>query len=80
VPDRVDDARIERAAVLVAQSHALHHAGAEIVDDHVRAGDQRAHGLHVLGALEIERDAALVAVEAAEHRVVVTGDRLEGAA
>ena len=55
----------------------IHHAGAEIIDDDVGTGDQRAHGGHVLRILEVERGAALVAIQAAEHRVVVTGDRLE---
>ena len=78
--DRVDDARVERLAIVVAQAHALHDAGAEVVDDDVGAGDQRLHLGHVRRIAQIQRHAALVPVQAAEDRVVGAGHGFEGGA
>ena len=78
--DGVDDAWVERAAGVVAEAHAVHHAGAEVVDDDIGAGDQRLHRRHALGVAQVEGDAALVAVEAAEDRVVDPLRRREGRA
>ena len=45
--DRVDQARVDLAQVLIAEAHAIHHASAEIVNHHVGVADQ----LHQGGAL-----------------------------
>ena len=66
--DGVDDARVDPAQLLVAESHALHDAGAEIVDDDVRGLDQLNTSARVLVLAQVERHGALVAVERAEDR------------
>ena len=55
---------------LVAQAHALHHAGAKVVGDDVGVAQQLDQDLATLGGFQIECQAALVAVEAPKHRVV----------
>ena len=47
---------------LVAEAEAIHHAGAEILDDDVGGGDQALERGAALRALEIERDRALAGV------------------
>ena len=68
--DRVDDARVDAAKVLVAESHALHDAGAEVVHHHVRRLHQAQRRRPVVLRLQVQGDAALVAVEAREDGVV----------
>ena len=74
-----DDARIDLGELVVAKAHALHHAGAEIVDDDVGVAHEIVDDRLAVGLAQIERDRALVAVEAAEHRIVepvgIVGDR-----
>ena len=41
--DRVDEARVDLLQLLVAEAHALHDAGAEIVDDDVGGLEQAQH-------------------------------------
>jgi hypothetical protein len=77
---RIDDARIDFLAVLVAQAQALHDAGTEVVGDHVGVGDQRLHQVHLCRVAQVDFHAALVAVQAAEDRVVLAGNRVEGRA
>ena len=68
--DRIDDARIEAAQIIVAEAHALHHAGAEIAHDHVCGLHQTQCRLSVRFRFQVQGDAALVAVQAGEDRVV----------
>ena len=71
--DGEDDARVERRQCLVAEPHPLHDTSAEIVDDDVGAFDQPADDSTSRFRAEVQRDATLVAVEAAEYRVERTG-------
>ena len=69
---------VDQAAVRVrhrrgAQTEALHHAGTEVLDHDVRAGNQPASDGQVGGLLEIEDDAALVAIPGDVRRAVVEG-------
>jgi hypothetical protein len=59
----VDQPRIDRRQRLVAEAEALHGARAEVLDEDVGRPDERLDHVHRLGRLEIERHAALVAVE-----------------
>src|SRR5262249_23626207 len=53
--------------------HPFHDAGAEVVDDNVAAFDQPADDGPSRFRAEVQRDAALVAIEAAEYRVERAG-------
>ena len=68
--DGVNDPWIDAAQVVIAEPHALHDTGPEVVHHHVRGLDEPQHRRPVFLRLQVERDAALVAVEAREHRVV----------
>ena len=59
----VDQARVDRVAVLGAEAEPLGDAGAHALDEHVGVGDQLQDGLGGLGVLEVERDAGAAAVE-----------------
>src|SRR5215472_7849501 len=59
----VDEARVDRREVVVAETEALHRARAEVLDEDVGAAGERLHDLRALRGLEIERHAALVAIE-----------------
>jgi hypothetical protein len=58
-----DDPRIDRAQRLVAQAQALLDRGAEVLDHHVAALDELAQHAHAFGGLEVDAQAALVAVQ-----------------
>ena len=62
----VDDALVDLAQRLVVDAEALFHVGAEILHHHVGLGDQAAEGGKPLRRLQVERDAALVAVQILE--------------
>ena len=73
--DRGDDhARIERMDALPVEAHAVEHAGAEILDQHVAMLDQRLQHLLALGVLGVQRDRALVVVEHGEIEAVDIGN------
>jgi len=59
----VDEARVDGGQRIVAETEALHGARAEVFDDHVRRRHEGFHHLHRLRLLEIELEAALVAIE-----------------
>lgn len=58
----IHQARIALRQLVVAQAEAVHDAGTEALDDHIRPVGQTAHRLQPLGVLEVQGDAALVAV------------------
>ena len=58
----VHQLRVGLAQHLVAESQRLHHAGAEVLDDDVGRVDQATQDRRVGRVLQVERDAALVAV------------------
>ena len=74
----INDAWVDLLAVFKPQAHALHHAGAEIIDHDVSIGDQSFDGRHLAGVAQVQCGAAFVAVEAAKNRVIGTVHRLEG--
>ena len=55
---------------LPAEAQPLHHAGPEILQHHVGAVDQIPEDLEIGGVLEVEPDAALVAVPQHEGRAL----------
>jgi len=59
----VDHARIDPLHGLVAQSEALHHAGPELLDEDVGPREQRLEAAPAGGALEIDDDTLLGAVQ-----------------
>jgi len=59
----IDDGRIDLAQLLIAQAQAVHNAGTVILQNHVALGHQLAEHLFTGLALEVQDDAALVAVE-----------------
>ena len=59
----IDDGRIDLAQFLIAQAQAVHNAGTVILQNHVALGHQLAEHLFTGLALEVQDDAALVAVE-----------------
>jgi len=67
----VDQARIDGRQGLIAQAHPVHHAGAEVLHHRVGAGDQLAQQLPALGLLQVDDDAALVAVAGGEEAAVL---------
>ena len=68
--DRIDQPRIDALEVVVAEPHPLHDAGAEIVHHHVRGLHQLVDDRLAALAAHVERQRALVAVEAGEDRIV----------
>ena len=68
---RVDDLRVALADHLVAQPKPVHHAGAHVLEHGVGLLAQAEERLAVALVLQVERDAALVAVDAAEVAAVV---------
>ena len=72
----IDQLGIDRAHRLIAEPQPRHHAGAELLDQHIGAGQQR-HKLVAIGlVLEIEHEALLAAVEQREHRALAVEARL----
>ena len=63
----VDEARVDLRQRFVAAAQSFHRAGAVVLDHHVGGRGQAVHGRLALGALEVERQAALVAVEGGEE-------------
>ncbi|MNZ61580.1 hypothetical protein D3C78_796800 [compost metagenome] len=59
----VNQPRIDRPQCLIAQPQALHHARAKLLKDNVMVLQQLLDHLQRLGLLEIQRQAALVAIE-----------------
>ena len=60
----VDEAWVALGERFVGEAEALHDAGGEVLDEHVRLFGQAHDRLFAAGRLEVEHEAALVAVEA----------------
>jgi hypothetical protein len=52
-----------RQQLVGAEAQALHHAGPEALEQHVRPSHQRPYDVEVGGVLQVEGDGALAAVE-----------------
>ena len=59
----IDQPRVDRLQRLIAQAQARHDTGAELLEQDVMALDQLTHNLQRLGLLEVQGQAALVAIE-----------------
>ena len=57
------DARIHGRQILRPKAQALHDARAEVLVNHVAASDQFQEGVLTLRGLEVQHDAALVALQ-----------------
>src|SRR5918999_260767 len=68
---RVDDARVDLFERLVVYAELLGHAGAKVLDDHVRPADEAVEDLARPILLEVERHALLVAVYGGKGRGVL---------
>src|SRR5439155_10111902 len=66
----VDDTRVDRAHVVVAEPEAGRRARAEVLQDDVGPGRQREPDRPAGGRLQVERDASLVAVVGHEGRAL----------
>ena len=73
----IDQARIDALQPLGVDAEPRGHAGAEVLDEDVGAGDQLVERGEIVRLLGVERDAALVAVVGLEVRAVEPA--LEGA-
>ncbi|MNE64098.1 hypothetical protein D3C80_1594870 [compost metagenome] len=58
-----DQLRIDLFEIVVSKTHALHHAGAEIVHDDIGMAKQFPNDIARLLVLQIDGQAALVAVQ-----------------
>ena len=65
---RVDDARVDLRERLVVDAEAVLHVGPEVLDHHVGLLDQAQEDREAFRRLQVERDAALVAVQVLEVR------------
>ncbi|MDT4834151.1 hypothetical protein FQZ97_677850 [compost metagenome] len=65
----------QRGRTVVIDAQAGRHAWAEALDHDVGCGDQPLRGVAALWRFQIQRDAALVAVHAQEHRAVLLPER-----
>ncbi len=64
----IDQAGIDRAEGVVADAEAIHHAGAEVLHHHVGARDEAVDDVDCGRLLQIEREAAFVAVDRQPRR------------
>src|ERR1019366_7096450 len=62
----IDQPRIDRLHGIEAQAEAAHHAGAELLDEDVRAPQQRTKPRDGAGLFKVDGNAALAAVEHGE--------------
>src|SRR5439155_16663604 len=63
----VDQARVDRAQVVVTEAEPLHHAGPEVVHQNVGLAGEPIDRLTTERRADVDRDAALVAIQAPEH-------------
>src|SRR6202012_2258256 len=75
-----DHLRIEALDLLPGETHAVEHAGSEILHQHVAGLDQRGQDFLALRVLGVERDRALVVVEHGEIQAVHVRNVLQLAA
>ena len=66
----VDDPRIDCRKGFVVEAQALHHAGTEVLRDHVGPGGEVQRELAAFRIFHVEHDALLARIEAAEIRAV----------
>jgi len=59
----IDDVRIDPRHVFIGEAQPRHGVGAHVVDEDLRLGHQRAQFGAAFVGLQVQRDAALVAVE-----------------
>ena len=59
----------------MAEAEPLHHAGPEVLDQHVGLADEAMHQGDRLGMLQVEREAALAGVELAEIGALAVAQR-----
>src|SRR5712672_2514606 len=71
----IDDARIDLAQILVVDAEPLLHVRPEILHHHVVLLDQPPEHREPLGRLQVQRDAALVAVQVLEIRPLARAAR-----
>jgi hypothetical protein len=77
----MDQPRIGVPQHTIREAEARQHAGAEIVDQHIRPPNQFEQDFFALGAAQIQRQAALVAVVSDEMRTIkITAEVAEGIA
>src|SRR3546814_14783291 len=62
----IDQPRVQRLQVAVAQAETLHDAGAEILDQDIGGLDQIPHQIHGSRILKVERNAFLAGFQMAE--------------
>ena len=62
----VDEARVDRRQLVVAEAQSSQRAGSEVLDQRVRTAKQPAEDRRAIGLLEIEPDAPLVPVDSEE--------------
>src|SRR5947208_13102772 len=62
----VDEARVDSRQLLVAEPEPVHHAGAVILDEDVRVGNEAAQDVGARLLLQVDDEALLVAVDAEE--------------
>src|SRR5690606_647291 len=62
----VDEARVDRPCVLPADPQPVHDTGREVLEKNIAPRDQTTDHVTSLGPLEVDAEALLVAVEAAE--------------
>jgi hypothetical protein len=67
----IDDAWIDSASPLVAESQPIERAGGKVIEDHVGVLDQALEDRLALGLTKVEREVLLVAVIGKEGRAVV---------
>src|SRR4029079_14339680 len=71
----INEARIARRQRFVAQAQALHDTGAKVLHYHVGLGRKLEREVDALGAFQVEDDALLARIEAAEIRAVAAARR-----
>ena len=65
-----DHLRIDAVDLFPGKAHAVEHAGAEVLHQHVAGLDQRGEDFLALGVLGVERDRTLVVVQHGEIQAV----------
>ena len=75
----IDQPRVDLAQRVVAEAQPRHHAGAELLDQHIGALDQWHQPVAVGAVLEVQHQAFLAAVEHGEHRGLAVEARLVAA-
>src|SRR4029079_17783681 len=75
----VDEARVDAAQVVVAELLAIHHAGPEVLDEHVGVAHQAWSELPPARLADVDANAALVAVQTLKIEPADMGRQATGA-